>query len=222
MKEGRKEKGREITEGFNPMKPGFSQKKLSQLVIEANRKREERRVRSLAALQERKDAIREKLELESAEAEVRAEVEAEKGALKDLGDDGKSAKRMLDDLRYAYRHTVGNDGLKGRQRLTELMKNDSEFKYFVKELMKIEVALMTAEAKKPNAAGTNIGGQQNFFVVLKGLEVAEVGGSADNTVDMRQIQNILDPEHRVYEQDSAKSNQDAPDMLLGRSLEGAG
>ncbi len=113
---------------------------------------------------------------------------------------------------------MGPGGKKGKQRLVELMESDTEFKFVVKELMKIESALMSAKARKNEEPGGV--GQQNFFVILKGLEDEKkflpVG---DKTVDMRQITQAISPEENSYEAEDVVDQRAAPEMLLGRDTE---
>lgn len=140
-------------------------------------------------------------------------------------DDLRSAQQMLLDLRYAYRNAKGSDGkLKGRARLLELMKTDSEFKYMVKELLKIEVGLMQAKIKKEegNSGGSGGGNQQNFFVVLKGLEEAPQMkiAAGDKSIDMRQIERAMNPDQNSYEPEGDEDeNRDKPAEIV-KPLEG--
>ena len=194
---GRPTKDAPISDAFNPVK------KLGRQDIAAFRRArdaEQRKEREELALISRKNAK---------EADEGVDTE------KDL-DDEKSAYQMLQDLRYGYRNSVGPGGKKGKQRLVELMESDTEFKFVVKELMKIESALMSAKARKNEEPGGI--GQQNFFVILKGLEDEKkflpVG---DKTVDMRQITQAINPEENTgYEAEEEVSQRDAPEMLLGR------
>jgi hypothetical protein len=129
--------------------------------------------------------------------------------------DEKSAHKMLLDLRYAYRNSKGPGGKKGKQRLVELMENDADFKFAVKELLKIEAALMAAKIRK-DGSGEGLGvGQQNFFVVLKGLESERpmLEAMSDKTVDMKQIQRAMNPEENSYEPEEEVNQRDAPEQL---------
>ncbi len=132
-------------------------------------------------------------------------------------DDEKSAQQMLQHLRYAYRNAVGPTGKKGRARLVELMENDGEFKFAVKELMKIESSLLAAKIRKADDGRGGVG-QQNFFVVLKGLEDEKKylgAGRVDKTVDMKQIQRAINPDMgEVYEAEEEEvSQRGAPEQL---------
>ena len=130
------------------------------------------------------------------------------------------AHKMLQDLRYAYKNSVGPTGLKGRRRLVELLQNDSEFKFAMKELMRVDTAIITAKLRKGEDESGKMVGQQNFFVVLKGLEDGpkQIAGVVDKTVDMKQIERALNPDENsyTYEPEEAGKN-DAPEMLLGRA-----
>jgi hypothetical protein len=132
----------------------------------------------------------------------------------------KSAHKMLADLRYAYARSVGPTGKKGKARLVELLENDSEFKFAVKELVKVDTALLAAKIRnKEDEQGMKVG-QQNFFVVLKGLDdgpVKSLGCVVDKTVDMKQIARALNPDENSYvAEDEDRSRNEAPEMLLGR------
>jgi hypothetical protein len=129
-------------------------------------------------------------------------------------EDDKSAQQMLQHLRYAYRNSVGPNGKKGRSRLVELMENDGEFKFAVKELMKIEASLLAAKIRRKDEGNGGVG-QQNFFVVLKGLEEDKKflpAGKVDKTVDMKQIQRAINPDAiEVFEEED--SQRGAPVQL---------
>ena len=130
--------------------------------------------------------------------------------------DAQSAYQMLQNLRYAFKNAIGPSGKKGRQRLVELMGTDAEFKFFVKELTKIETSLLSAKIKKEGDENGR-GGQQNFFVILKGLEEEKkfvTAGSDDKTVDIKQITRAINPiQGEVYEEEEANKGA-APDMIL--------
>jgi len=193
---GRPTKDAPISDAFNPVK------KLARQDIAAFRR-------------ERDAALRKEREAEVLKSRKKAKADDETpDSEKDL-DDEKSAYQMLQDLRYGYRNSVGPGGKKGKQRLVELMESDTEFKFVVKELMKIESALMAAKARKNEEPGGV--GQQNFFVILKGLEdEKKFLGPVDKTVDMKQISKAINPEENSYEPEEEVSQRDAPEMLLGR------
>jgi hypothetical protein len=134
----------------------------------------------------------------------------------DPNSDEKSAYQMLQHLRYAYKNSKNAEGKKGRTRLMALMEADSEFKFFVKELMKIEAALLAAKLRKGEDESGNRAGQQNFFVVLKGLEDEKkfLPDAADKTVDMKQIARALNPTaDQSYEVEEEVSKREAPEQL---------
>lgn len=117
--------------------------------------------------------------------------------------DDRSANQMLQDLRYAYRNAKNESGKKGRARLMELMKSDTEFKFAMKELIKVEVGLMQAKmrAKEDNSGAAN----QMVFVVLKGLEeekkITSKLNMGDGAIDVKQISVALNPDGTDYEVD---------------------
>jgi hypothetical protein len=125
-------------------------------------------------------------------------------------EDEKSAHQMLQDLRYAYRTSVGVDGKKGKMRLKQLMENDADFKFAVKELLKIEASLLAAKIRKDGGDGETKGiGQQNFFVVLKGLEDGPkmLEAALDKTVDLKQVSRAINPDQgEVYEAEEESRN----------------
>jgi len=118
----------------------------------------------------------------------------------------KSANQMLQDMRWVYRT------LDGRKKLKKLVKeDDKQFVFMVKELMKIEASLLTAQIRKDGDLGG--GGQQNFFVVLKGLEdVKVVKGADDKTIDLNQIQDALNPNAQRFEIEE-KQVEERPEEL---------
>ena len=118
----------------------------------------------------------------------------------------KSANQMLNDMRWIYR------AVDGRKKLKKLVQDDDkQFVIMVKELMKIEASLLTAQIRKDGEIGGV--GPQNFFVVLKGLEEVSVKGVVDKTVDMKQIQEALNPNAQKYEVE-ADNRGDRPDELI--------
>ena len=193
---GRPTKDAPISDAFNPVK------KLGRQDIAAFRR-------------ERDAALRKEREEEALKSRAKAAKDDEApDSEKDL-DDEKSAYQMLQDLRYGYRNSVGPGGKKGKQRLVKLMESDTEFKFVVKELMKIESALMSAKARKNEEPGGV--GQQNFFVILKGLEdEKKFLGAVDKTVDMKHISQAINPEENSYEPEEEVNQREAPEMLLGR------
>jgi hypothetical protein len=116
--------------------------------------------------------------------------------------EAKLANQMLNDLRYAYRHAMGNDGKKGRSRLMELLKSDAEFKFAMKELIKVEIGLVTSKLKAKEAGGN---ANQMVFVVLKGLKEEEglytKESLEDSVIDMKQVTNATNPDGTMYKPD---------------------
>lgn len=126
----------------------------------------------------------------------------------------KNAYQMLEDMRHAYRHGGG------RKKLGDFAQaDDRNFVFLVKELMKIEAALLSAKIRRENTA-VNSANQQNFFVVIKGLEdgPAPMVGAMGDGVDFARIQRAVDPTfvgRNDADDDPFKDANDAPDMLFG-------
>jgi hypothetical protein len=106
-----------------------------------------------------------------------------------LGGDLSSYK-MLQDMRWIYKT------MSGRRKLKELMKSDDkQFVSMIKELIKMESALIAAKIKKDGSIlGGN--GEQSFFVILKGLHdtpsgVAVPGESSG--IDHHQLERAINP-----------------------------
>lgn len=123
-------------------------------------------------------------------------------------DDIKSANQMLQDMRWVYRE------VKGRRKLLGLIRSDDkQFVVMVKELMKIETALLSAKIRKEGDTGGV--GNQNFFVVLKGLDDSSVVKEVvDKTIDMKQIENALNPNAEEYVAEETGNSRDAPEQLM--------
>jgi hypothetical protein len=201
----------EITSNFNTNKKGgMSTRDLKKLErearaektrLESERKRNERTYLSLTA---KANAVKSKLGDGDVKDEIEVVSDVPPPIPPDQNDiDDRSANQMLQDLRYAYKNAVGLDGKKGRSRLMELMKSDSEFKFAMKELIKVEVGLMTAKlrAKEDGSALAN----QMVFVVLKGLEeekkIMSKLDMGDGAIDMKQISAAINPDGSEYEVD---------------------
>ena len=195
-----------ITDNFNQKKKGgLTKRELDALLREARMEKvrleseKKRTDATIAKLGEENIALREQVGLQ--------EDEKPPDTLGALGlhdaEDEKSAYKMLQDLRYAYSQAKGKDGKKGRQRLLELMQTDSEFKYMVKELMKIEVSLMNSKIKSKESGGD--GEDKTVFVVLKGLEeekkFVEQFDTGEDTADLNQISHALNPDGSEYRDD---------------------
>lgn len=131
----------------------------------------------------------------------------------------KNAYQMLGDMRHAYRKGGG------RTKLAQFTQSDDRnFVFLVKELMKIESALLSAKIRKENSTASG-GNQQNFFVVIKGLEdepqIAAAKGR--NGIDFNQIQQAMDPTREkrdAFDDDVFRDANEAPDMLFGVSESG--
>ena len=98
------------------------------------------------------------------------------------------AYKMLQDMRWVYRM------VNGREKLKKLVEgNDRQFVAMVKELLKIESAIMTAKIRtKEERLGE---GQKTVLVILKGLEEDKKYIDVTPTdVDTRQIAQMLNPE----------------------------
>jgi hypothetical protein len=222
---GRRTKDSPISDAFNTLKVGatITKKDISTA----------KRMAKLEKLRQDEEKRKQRVELDKLRAKVDKvvgeignvpdaplEVEDAEDAISDTSDsshdeDEKSAYQMLQHLRYAYKNSKNSEGKKGRSRLMSLMEADAEFKFFVKELMKIEAALLAAKLRKGEDEGGNKIGQQNFFVVLKGLEdEKKFLGVDDKTVDMKQIQRAMNPTaDQSYEQEEEVSKRDAPEQL---------
>jgi hypothetical protein len=105
-------------------------------------------------------------------------------------DDGKSPLQMLNDMRNAYAKANGS------KKLEKLIKkDDKQFVAMVKELMKIETAILTTKIRAKSEEGGK-GGGQTVFVILKGLEdekkIMEI--VQDKSVDMKQITQAINPD----------------------------
>lgn len=220
---GRPTKDSPISDAFNQLKVGQT---LTRKDIQTAK-----RAAKMEKLQQDEEKRKQREELDRLKAKVEKiaegvgdvpatpiEPEEQEGVGVDSGsdDDEKSAYQMLQHLRYAYKNSRNSEGKKGRQRLMSLMEADSEFKFFVKELMKIEAALLAAKLRKGEDESGNRVGNQNFFVVLKGLEDEKkylTAGVEDKTVDMKQIARAMNPDEHSYEPEEEVSQRDAPEQL---------
>ncbi len=106
-------------------------------------------------------------------------------------DDSTFAFQMLRDMRDAYK------SVDGKKKLKELVANDKDFSSMVKELLKIESAILSAKMKeKDNGFG---GGSAAVFVIIKGLEDEKRVDNAikltDTGVDLEQVMNALNPNY---------------------------
>ncbi|HHT9136785.1 MAG TPA: hypothetical protein ACFYEK_06000 [Candidatus Wunengus sp. YC60] len=104
--------------------------------------------------------------------------------------DGDSLSfQILKDMRAAY--TSAN----GKTKLKTMMGNDKDFAAVVKELLKVESALLSAKMKKDGDGGP--GNSAAVFVIIKGLEdekrVDKAIKLTDTGVDLEQVMNALNP-----------------------------
>lgn len=177
MKTGRKQKDAVVQDGFNRKKRQPRAKTAEEI---------QAKVDSIKAIHDAKQQdIAEKKSQKKLENEKKKEVKVE-------ADNEKSAMAMLQDLRYAYRNSVGTDGKKGRQRLLDLMSNDADFKFAMKELMRIEASIASAKIRSKDSPQD---GNTTTFVILKGLhdDVVGVKAKSDDVIDMDQVQDAINP-----------------------------
>ena len=191
MKEGRKEKDAEIKNNFNREKlGGLTRSEMAnakKIAIENSRDRAKRK-------REEREAQK-KLQ----ETEKQAEKE-EKERKKDEQEDERSTHQMLKDLRWVYRN------VKGRTKLKELMEDDKQFVFLIKELVKIETQIMAAKIRNEDPGGSS----QTVFVVLKGLDDEK---KFNITVDVPKIDQILNPELDQREPEKELSDAEkGPDL----------
>lgn len=161
-----------------------------------NRKKRQPRAKTTEEIQEKVDTIKaihdaKQLKIAEEKSQKKLENEAKKES-KSEADNEKSAMAMLQDLRYAYRNSKGADGKKGRQRLLDLMSNDADFKFAMKELMKIEASIASAKIRSKEAQQLS---NTTTFVILKGLHDDVVGlkVKSDGVIDMAQVQDAINP-----------------------------
>lgn len=201
-KRGAKPKDKSITDNFNVKKRGgLTRKDELHALMEHERQEHE-----IAVLKDQVKTIKEKTGFVDTE-------------LEDCADDAKSAFQMLQDMRYAYRTALGPKKTKGRKRLVELMESDTEFKFIIKELMKIESSLKQAEIKG-KSGGIGGSNNQNFFVVLKGLETVDSvmqmagQGNVNEIIDTKQIEHAINPsESGHYEEEEERYNAEPAQLM---------
>ena len=178
MKTGRRSKDAGVADNFNSDKIGVLSKK--------DLARASRKARAVA--------VQDKL---GAQAEAKAEEKKGKPkrkprAAQEKFEDLASANQMLEDMRFAYRNAANDDGLKGKRRLVDLMGSDPEFKFMIKELMKIEASLIATRIRKE---GPEVQDNRMVFVILKGLaEEAVIMDKAGQTFEQKQIGILLNPD----------------------------
>lgn len=106
--------------------------------------------------------------------------------------DGDSVSfQILKDMREAYISSNGKNKLKN------MVKNDKDFAVVVKELLKVESALLSAKMKRDGDGDGRTGNSVAVFVIIKGLEDEQRVDKAikltDTGVDLEQVMNALDP-----------------------------
>ena len=220
-KGGRSRKDQGLVDGFNPQGSPMTARQILEAKRAAKMQKirdEQERIKKMEEVAKLKiKKIKEGIsvaEMEMVKAiDAIPEPEPQPAPIENIdGDDEKSAHRMLADMRWVYRK------VHGRRKLKELVESDDkQFVSMVKELMKIESALMTANIRKDGDVAVGGGtGQQNFFVVLKGLEddTKMVSAVLDKTVDMKQITRAMNPDENSYEPEEAVDKDAAPEMLL--------
>lgn len=124
---------------------------------------------------------------------------------------------MLSDMRFVYKK------LGGRKKLQKMLKKDDKlYVVMVKELLKIESALMAVQLRKSEPGGNGGEGRQNFFVVIKGLEqenrvMKQFGREGSPPIDLEHLitktlnpLNLGDP----FEDETINRNN-PPEMLFG-------
>lgn len=203
-KPGAKPKDSPISDNFNAAKKGnLSQADLKKIKREAKLERERQELANLEQ-QQALDRVQKRVDQIKGHIQGLPVPEPEPPEQEDESDDLKSAYRMLKDLRYAFQNSKGRDGKKGRQRLVSMMETDAEFKFMIKELVRIETALLSAKIRTkedPDSQTNNM-----VFVVLKGLEDEKKLAVSMGNIDMKQIDNALNPNATpIYEADEKES-----------------
>jgi hypothetical protein len=98
--------------------------------------------------------------------------------------------------------------------LLDLVKDDpKQFRDLIKELMRVETALMVRELNKKEVGGGSVDSPA-VFVILKGLETPEQAVSKynDPDVDLAQIENALNPSaEKPIEAEEVKDTLGAPE-----------
>ena len=171
---------------MRPGKKTGKSPKDSQIVDGFNRSKKE----TISKLEQQAARVQARLQKETEAKEKKEKAQVEK----DEREDERSAYQMLKDLRFAYRNAIGKDGKKGKQRLVQLMANDIDFKFAMKELMRIEASLLGAKIRAKDTGGGN--GNVTTFVVLKGLHDEGpqlLGEKKDSLIDIAQITNAVSP-----------------------------
>jgi hypothetical protein len=126
-------------------------------------------------------------------------------------EDGSFAYQMLRDLRAAYKSG------KGKSKLLTLMKDDKEFKFLIKELLKVETAMMAAKIRRDPGQGGG-GDRPAVYVVLKGLECEKpllTAIAKNEAFDIEQVMAATNPEFSSDRYVApANASQDRPDEIV--------
>jgi hypothetical protein len=123
-------------------------------------------------------------------------------------DESQFSRQMISDMREVFKSAGG------KKMLLDLVKDDpKQFRDLIKELMRVETALMVRELNKKEAASGNVDSPA-VFVILKGLETPEqvVNKYNDPDVDLAQIENALNPSaEKSVEVEEVKDTLGAPE-----------
>jgi hypothetical protein len=187
VKEGRKSKDALIADEFNLHKKG-GLSKAEQRAARMQKAQDDllkrKQAQELLDIKKKLGKVEDRLEGVSPEEPEKEEPSEAKDE-----DDAKSAYKMLQDMRWVYRN------VSGRRKLKELVEgDDKQFVFMVKELMRIEAALLSAKIRKTGEEGDGKV-NQNFFVVLKGLEEdKKVLDLVSKDIDLKQISRATNPD----------------------------
>jgi hypothetical protein len=187
VKEGRKSKDALIADEFNLHKKG-GLSKAEQRAVRMQKAQDDllkrKQAQELLDIKKKLGKVEDRLEGVSPEEPEKEEPSEAKDE-----DDAKSAYKMLQDMRWVYRN------VSGRRKLKELVEgDDKQFVFMVKELMRIEAALLSAKIRKTGEEGDGKV-NQNFFVVLKGLEEdKKVLDLVSKDIDLKQISRATNPD----------------------------
>ena len=111
------------------------------------------------------------------------------GDVEGLLDGADFSFQVLKDLREAYA------SVDPKAKLKELIKTDKDFAEVVKNLLRVETALLATKMKEKDNGIT--GGSAAVFVIIKGLEdekrVDKAIKLTDTGVDLEQVMNALNP-----------------------------
>lgn len=121
----------------------------------------------------------------------------------DTEEDAKSAYELLKDMRWVYQKT------RGRHKLKELVSgDDKQFISIVKELMKIESALLAAKLRREEKDPGNGPAARSFFVVLKGLEddkrIIDSVSQQKIGIDLGRVAHLVEANAEKYDGDIKK------------------